>query len=223
MIVAFENWQSTRTPKPLAPGEVHLWRAPLEVSPEMRVTLSHDDWIESRRFHYEDEREHFIATRGLLRLILARYLAASPCALRFTTGLDGKPELATPSSMLRFHLSHSEKLMLLAVTHGRGIGVDLEYVRRDVPFESLADHYFEPDDAWDLRLLPTSERARKFYDIWTSTEAQLKASGTDNACHLRVANPDDWALVTLTPAAGYAAALAVEGSDFALECWSWEP
>jgi 4'-phosphopantetheinyl transferase len=78
MIVAFENWQSTRTAKPLAPGQVHLWRAPLEVSPEMRVTLSHDDWIESRRFHYEDEREHFIATRGLLRLILARYLASQP-------------------------------------------------------------------------------------------------------------------------------------------------
>jgi phosphopantetheinyl transferase len=76
---------------------------------------------------------------------------------------------------------------------------------------------------WDLRLLPTSERARKFYDIWTSTEAQLKASGTDNARRLRLANPDDWALLTLTPAAGYAAALAVEGSDFALECWSWEP
>src|ERR1051325_4416479 len=88
MIVAFENWQSTRNPKPLASGEVHLWRANLDVSPEMRVILSHDDWIEARRFHYEDERERFIATRGLLRLILARYLAASPCTLRFGAGAD---------------------------------------------------------------------------------------------------------------------------------------
>jgi 4'-phosphopantetheinyl transferase len=223
MIVAFENWQSTRNPKPLASGEVHLWRASLDVSPEMRVILSHDDWIEARRFHYEDERERFIATRGLLRLILARYLAASPCALRFSAGLDGKPQLTTPATTLRFHVSQSEKLMLLAITHGRQVGVDVEYVRRDVPFESLADHYFEPDDAWDLRLLPAAERAWKFYDIWTSTEARLKASEAKNARGLHLADRDDWALLTLTPAAGYAAALAVEGSDFALECWSWEP
>ena len=112
--------------------------------------------------------------------------------------------------------------MLLAVTHARDLGVDLEFMRHDMPFETLADHYFDPEAAGDLRLLPAAQRAWKFYDVWTCTEARLKAHGVGIADGLHVVEPDRWSLLKLTPAAGYAAALAVEGGDFQLECWSWQ-
>ena len=163
MIVAFENWRTTREAAPLRPAGVHLWRAHLEVTPQISATLSHGEWLQAGRFHFERDRERFIAARGLLRLILARYLGASPCGLRFSTGPHGKPELAAPASALRFNLSHSDDLMLLAVTHGREVGVDLEFMRDDVPFETLADYYFEPEEAWELRLLPAAQKAWKFY------------------------------------------------------------
>ena len=98
----------------------------------------------------------------------------------------------------------------------------MEFMKLDVPFEMLADHYFDPEDAWDLRLLPRAQRPWKFYDIWTSTEAQLKASGVGLARGPVVADEERWSLLKFTPAAGYAAAVAVEGGDFQLQCWSWQ-
>jgi 4'-phosphopantetheinyl transferase len=222
MITALENWQPAQTPTPLRAGGVHLWRAPLAPTPELSATLSPADWIRAERFHFARDRERSVATRGLLRTILAEYLDRDPRELRFQAGAHGKPELEDSGSALRFNLSHSDDLMLLAVTHARDIGVDLEFMRSDVPFESLADHYFDPEDAWDLRLLPAAQRAWKFYDVWTCTEARLKAHGVGLANGFQVVEPDRWSLLKLTPTAGYAAALAVEGGDFQLDCWSWQ-
>ena len=222
MIVALEHWQHSREPNPLRAGEVHLWRAALAPTPEVRAVLSKSEWMRAARFHFEVDRERFIAARGLLRLILAHYAGGDPRALQFAPGPHGKPELISPPTALRFNLSHSDDLLLLAVTHGREVGVDLEFMRADVPFETLADHYFDPDDAWDLRLLPASEKPWKFYDIWTCTEAQLKASGIGMAQGWKVPDPERWSMHKFAPADGYAAALAVGGGEFRLECWSWE-
>ena len=221
MITACEIWQSTRRPRALLPGEVHLWRASLEATAELRRLLSSTEWIRAERHHLDRDRERFIAARGLLRSILGRYLSLDPKELTFSIGENGKPELANVCSPLRFNLSHSEDLMLLAITHSREIGVDLEAVRNDVPFEMLADYYFDPEDAWDLRLLPAAQRAWKFYDVWTCTEAQLKASGAGLTRGPTVAEPDRWSLLKFNPAEGYTGAVAIEGSEFQLECWSW--
>jgi 4'-phosphopantetheinyl transferase len=137
-------------------------------------------------------------------------------------GPHGKPELTGAAVSLRFNLSHSDDLMLLAVTHARAVGIDLELIREDVPVETLADYYFAPEDAWHLRMLPAPQRVWKFYELWTSAEAQLKANGTGIAHGLKVLEPDRWSLLKLTPADGYTGALAVEGDDFQLECWSWQ-
>jgi 4'-phosphopantetheinyl transferase len=223
MIVAIENWQVSRNPDPLRAGEVHLWRATLTPTPEIRAALSPSEWMQSTKFHHERERERYIATRGLLRLILSKYVDAEPADLEFIAGPHGKPEVSSPPTALRFNLSHSDDLLLLAVTHGREVGVDLEYMRPEVPFESLADHYFDPDDAWDLRLLPPEQRPWKFYDIWTSTEAQLKASGIGILQGWKVPDAELWSMHKFAPAAGYAAALAVGGGEFQLGYWSWAP
>jgi 4'-phosphopantetheinyl transferase len=217
------DWKTATAHPPLGPGEVHVWRAQLADadSPALSRILSPDEWIRAERFHFDRDRARFITGRGLLRTILGRYLDLPPRDLRFTQGPFGKPELTGVCSSLQFNLSHSDDLLLLAVTHARAVGIDLEAMRDDVPYQMLADYYFEPEDAWDLRLLPPAQRAWKFYDLWTSAEARLKAGGTGLAQGLKVIAPDRWSLLKLTPAAGYAAALAVEGGDFQLECWSW--
>lgn len=221
MLIAVENWHQGKKADTLRPGEVHLWRAKLDLTRELQDTLSPSEWVRAERFHFNRDRERFIAGRGILRSVLAGYLDENPADLRFTSGPYGKPELAGADSVLRFNVSHSGDLMLLAVTYSRQIGVDLEFMKQNVPFETLADHYFDPEDAWDLRLLPIEQRAWKFYDVWTCTEARLKASGVGLANGTKVVEPDRWSLLKLTPSTGYAAALAVEGGDFQLECWSW--
>lgn len=218
------HWKSAEVHPALGPGEVHVWSAHLAEADSLALgeLLSPAEWIRAQRFHFARDRARFIAGRGLLRTILGRYLDVEPRDLQITPGPHGKPELEGIATSLSFNLSHSDDLMLLAVTHARAVGIDLELMREDVPFQTLADYYFEPEDAWDLRLLPPAQRAGKFYDLWTSTEAQLKASGLGLAQGTKVLEPDRWSLLKLTPADGYAAALAVEGGDFQLECWSWQ-
>jgi 4'-phosphopantetheinyl transferase len=216
------DWKSTDVHPTLRPGEVHVWSANLIGADALGESLSPSEWMRAERFHFERDRARYIAGRGLLRTILGRYLEVAPRDLRFTQSAQGKPELEGMGSSLRFNLSHSDDLMLLAVTHAREIGIDLELMREDVPFQTLADYYFEPEDAWRLRLLPPAQRVWKFYDLWTRTEAQLKASGQGLGQGLKVLEPDRWSLLKLTPAAGYAATLAVERGEFQLECWSWQ-
>jgi 4'-phosphopantetheinyl transferase len=219
------DWKAVSEPPPLRPGEVHVWRVELADGDleALRPLLSLAESIRAERFHFSRDRARFTAGRGRLRTILGRYLDLPPHELRFTEGAHGKPELEGMASTLRFNLSHSDDLMLLAVTHARAVGIDLELMREDVPFQSLADHYFEPEDAWDLRLLPPIERVGKFYALWTSTEARLKADGAGLGRGTRVIQPERWSVIRLQPAEGYAAALATEGSDFELNCHTWTP
>jgi len=218
------DWKTARKHPALRPGEVHVWRASLsENDPkELGEVLSPAEWVRAQRFYFEGDRARFICGHGLLRTILGRYLDTAPRDLRFVEGVHGKPELTGAASSLRFNLSHSDDLMLLAVTHARAVGIDLELMRENMPVETLADYYFEPEDAWRLRLLPAPQRVWKFYELWTSAEARLKADGAGIAHGLKVLEPDRWSLLKLTPAEGYAAALAVEGGDFQVECWSWQ-
>lgn len=218
------DWKTAAEHPRLQAGEVHLWRAELSSSDPAGFSelISPAEWIRAQRFHFARDRVRFVAGRGLLRTILGRYLEEDPRELRFRHGPHGKPELEGAGSSLSFNLSHSDDLMLVAVTHARAVGVDLELMREDVPIQTLADYYFEPEDAWNLRLLPPAQRLWKFYDLWTSTEARLKADGRGIASGFKVLEPDRWSLLKLTPATGYTAALAVEGGDFNVECWSWE-
>ena len=208
----------TATHPALGVGQVHLWLARLDTHDEPHpASLAADEWLRAARFHFAADRERFIASRIALRRILAGYAGTEPAALTFTRGPHGKPSL--PGSTLRFNLSHSRDVMLLAVTHAREVGVDVEALRSDMPFEMLTG-YFSPEDQWTLRTTPEAVRAEKFFELWTRGEAQIKARGLSLDDTAR-ARDDAFTLHSLRPADGYAAALAIEGRGCTLTCLQW--
>jgi len=205
----------------LIPGEVQLWRVNLaEVTADEAGLLSLGEWEQARRTPCVHEAQRFIAAQAALRTILGAQLGIEPPAIRFRRGAHGQLELDA-ETLLRFNVSQSGDLMLLAITYGREIGVDLEARQQNLLFEMLSEHYFDPRDAWSIRTAAAAERADKFYDLWTRTEAQLQAERSGKPAHTTVIAPDRWSLLSLTPAEGYAAALAVEGASFKLNCWAW--
>jgi len=130
------------TPWRLPPGilvlgcdEVHVWRASLDQTPSQIQsflhTLAADEQARAERFYFERDREHFIVGRGVLRAILGGYLDRVPKCLSFCYGSHGKPALGGDSDgdAIRFNVSHSRGVALYAVTRGREVGVDLEWVR----------------------------------------------------------------------------------------------
>ncbi len=215
------NWPIPPEEPRLQPGEIHLWRIPLDDASRLestRTVLSPDEITRAARFIFEPDRNRFIISHGALRMLLARYLSTEPSALEFRTGPNGKPALIQTFTDLRFNLSHSADLALIAIARGREVGVDVERVQKDILFEQIAEHYFEPAEAWDLRIAPLHERAVRFFDLWTRKEACLKAEGTGLGSRPR---PEQFGVRNLCPRSGYSGAVASEGDDWRLACWEW--
>ena len=227
----------------LARGEVHVWRASLDTTGGHRTnllaTLSPDERARADRFHFERDREHFIAGRGRLRAILSRYLETAPSAVPFGYDTHGKPRLAGAfRRRLRFNVSHAHGLALYAVSADRELGVDIEWTGRRLE-AGIAERFFAPREVATLRALPPHQQRDAFFACWTRKEAYVKARGEgltlaldqfevslapgEPAALLRVqGDPDEarrWSLQELTPGPGYAAAFAVEGRDWGLQCW----
>jgi len=85
------------SPWTLPANDVHLWQARLdrEVREEQGLleSLSKDERARAKGFRFERDRRRFIVARGLLRMLLGRYLGMSPANLRFGYGPHGKPYL----------------------------------------------------------------------------------------------------------------------------------
>jgi phosphopantetheinyl transferase len=109
---------------------VDVWRADLDEAPEwLESLLCADEQARAARIVHERNRMRWTRSRGLLRLLLGRYLDVDPRELRFELGAHGKPALVDGPAQaldLRFNLSHSEELLLLAVTTGVEVGADIE-------------------------------------------------------------------------------------------------
>jgi 4'-phosphopantetheinyl transferase len=143
-----------------------------------------------------------------LREVLAVYVEAAPEAIRIVAGEHGKPELA--DGALRFNLSHSGDIALVAVARDRDVGVDVERIdpRRDVL--ALAERVLGADGADAVRAAPPADRAVVFHQWWVRREAAAKCAGTG----LGTPTPDaPRQVIDLEVVEGYAAAVAVSGPE----------
>jgi 4'-phosphopantetheinyl transferase len=177
------GWTATEDGLRLAlePDEVHLWRAPLDVSDDTQALLSRalgsDEHERARRFRFERDRVRWTAARGWLRHLLAGYLGADPAVLRFELDDLGKPRLTRSAHWLRFNVSHSTELAVFAVAHSREVGVDVELVGGDPSASPVPARFLSQSEQAALALLAGSTRRRASLQCWTGKEAYLKATG----------------------------------------------
>jgi 4'-phosphopantetheinyl transferase len=231
------------------PGEVHIWRGRL-IQPEAvlqrcRALLSEDELARAARFYFEKDRSQFIVAHGMVRQVLAFYLKMAPREIHFRIEKKGKPELEENSGgrSLKFNLSHSGELALLAIARGQILGVDVELHRADFAGEDIARRFFSAQEAGKLSALPAEQKVEAFFNCWTRKEAYVKAMGDglsipldsfdltfapgESPALLRVeGHPEElkrWSLYNLTPGEGYAGALLIEGRQHVLYCREWTP
>ena len=227
----------------LATDEVQVWSASRDDTDAavetFRALLTDDELKRADRFVAALDRRRFAVGRGRLRLILGRYLDRDPASIRFTQNPHGKPGLA--DGPLRFNLSHSGSLMLLAVTRDRELGVDIEQIRPDFGGEAIANRFFAPAEVESLLGLPPEARTPAFFHGWTRKEAYIKAQGKGLAlpldefaveihpnrpARLLTTHPDPleagrWTLIELDAPPGYVAALCVAGRGWTLRQADW--
>lgn len=213
----------------LAVDEVHVWAADLDeisLSREFASLLSSDETERAARFHFERDRGNFIAARGLLRTILARYTGISAEALQFNYSANGKPSLASAAQFgnLNFNLSHSDGLAVYAFAREREVGIDLESLRPFSDMEQIAARCFSSAEQADLRSLETPAQEEKFFRYWTRKEAILKCGGegfSDPRAEFGDDVPFDGIIQEIHPANGFIATFAVRGKPFALKTWAF--
>jgi 4'-phosphopantetheinyl transferase len=232
----------------LKTSDVHIWHASLEQPGEavhaLRAILSEEELKRTERFHFDRHRRHFVAGRGILRHLLSLYTGIEPGQLQLEYTRNGKPFLPGMDGAfgIRFNLSHSGGMAVYAFTRGREVGIDIEHQRPIDDIDRIAERNFSAKEYTTLGTLPEGERLEAFYLCWTRKEAFIKAIGEGISFPLQqfdvsltLGEPAQlqavygsqeiaqrWSMHDLTIAPGYAAALVVEGSNYALTQRSWE-
>jgi 4'-phosphopantetheinyl transferase len=242
-----DDWNLSPDNIELGADEAHVWRVSLDqdakVIADLAALLSQDERQRAMRYHRAIDRDRFIAGRGILRKIISTYLELSPGELQFTYNKYGKPAISDNQNDrdLNFNLSHSGELALYAVTRGRVIGIDIEYIRKDFATLEIAEHFFSKDEVRSLRAAPTDRRTEAFFNCWSRKESYIKAIGMGVSYPLdgftvslapNVAptllkvdaderEPSRWQMYELKAGEVYAASLIVENPPIILKQWQW--
>jgi len=214
---------------------VHVWNRPLEVPTQVEEAcyglLSPEERHRAARYRMGRPRTDFVLTRGTLRSLVAGYLGIAPQEASFRYSEHGKPLIDGPCD-LRFNVSHTGGLALLAFVKAHAIGVDVEKINAAPDARKLAERFFSVRERQSLEGLSGDELHAAFFRCWTRKEAYVKARGEglslpldqfdvsvapDESRALLATRPDPseaarWILRDLPAPPGYAAALAVTGT-----------
>jgi 4'-phosphopantetheinyl transferase len=178
-----------------------------------RALLSPDERARADRIGLGGLAQEFVASRGMVRELLASACGCEPRAISIGIGARGKPYLEHPSLPLAFNLSHSGGYCALAVGAFPAIGVDIQALRDTVG--DIAKNVFSMREAAAYTAVAPADRMRVFFRAWVAKEAYLKAKGTGLAGGLKSLELDLTAVPNINP-------LAI-GSDAASPCaWSFQ-
>jgi 4'-phosphopantetheinyl transferase len=243
------------TPPPLASGTAHdywtpgpahpllceravdVWRADLAaVTDDFCALLCREERARAARMPSERDRRLWMRSRGVLRVLLGRYVGKDPATLQFVASARGKPALvdhapvgssagpepeSSAVTRMQFNLSHSGGLALYAFADGVPVGVDVELARRPIDEVAIASRTFGAAEAERLRKLDTETRRREFLRAWVRHEARLKCLGVGIAGAAAARGKSVPWIAELQMGPRGAGAVAVEVAPRELRCWEW--
>jgi 4'-phosphopantetheinyl transferase len=171
-------------PKALPASEAHVWYmdpdAPLSESRcnDLLALLSPDEHTKCLRFHSHVDRQRYLVSHSMVRILLSQYLGGAPAGWRFTYSEKGRPELADRGlPPLRFNLTHTRGLAACIVTSEDDCGIDAEWLSPRHNPAGVAARYFSAEENMRLSALEGEAWLEYFYSCWTLREAYVKARG----------------------------------------------
>jgi 4'-phosphopantetheinyl transferase len=225
-------------------GTIDIWRANLTLPPgelsRISSCLNSEELQRAARFRFQCDRDRFLASRGLLRHILASYLNRSPRKIHFGYAAQGKPFLPEYPE-LRFNLSHAADRMIVGVTRGRELGLDVESLFSETVMNEVRDRVLSYPERLVFERLDASQRREWFVRLWTRKEAYIKADGRGMSLpldHIDVStrlgrvrllgqspgewsHSPEWTIRAIPVGSGYRASLACEGFGWQLAYCDW--
>ncbi|CAM6051086.1 unnamed protein product [Sphagnum compactum] len=193
-------WTASHLMRPLpGPGEVHVWCLfPEDITGEdTALWKTYKELLSPREktdivqcsSNPKMQTEKLLA-RTLVRTTLARYASGivAPSSLRFMKNEFGKPSVIWPVKRLDewrppplcFNLTHTQSLLMCAVTQKAEVGIDVEERERKFTRDlmALARRQLSPEEAdWLSQFTDPNEQRCQFMQLWTLKEAYVKALG----------------------------------------------
>ena len=159
---------------------IDIWKACLQAPSSALArcasTLSTDERARAGQFRFDHLQREFILTRGILRILLGRYLGVEAPAIQFAYGPKGKPHLVE-CSRTHFNLAHSGELAVFAFALDCEVGVDVEKIRPISDLAQIGERFFCAAETEELLSEEPSARQEMFFRCWTRKEAYIKAVG----------------------------------------------
>ncbi|PVB62188.1 4'-phosphopantetheinyl transferase superfamily protein [Labrenzia sp. 011] len=168
----------------MTPDRAALWWIALDRIADddwetLEAILSEEERIRSERFHFDRDRQVYVAAHATCRGLLSYCLGGAPQSWRFSVGDHGKPELVCPPEgpRVRVNISHTRGLAAVALTLDHDIGVDVEWLQRSAETDKLAKRVFAARECRTLAAAPQARKLDTFLSFWTLKEAYVKAIG----------------------------------------------
>lgn len=158
--------------------EIFVWLLDLPnlpLTPMLEFATDAERGADVRR-RYRADFEPWLKSRAALRRILSAVTGQPARRLAIATGQDGKPELADNPDGLHFNASRSGDYALIALARAP-VGVDIEAVRPEFSWRTVAMHWLHPRERALLDRAPETGRPDLFFQIWTHKEAYFKGVG----------------------------------------------
>jgi 4'-phosphopantetheinyl transferase len=231
----------------LTQNQVEIWLVNIPEHINRSVwyeTLLNDEEREKAdRFYFAKDRLRYVITHGILRRLISQYVAIPPKELVFLKNPFGKPYISPVinTQKIQFNISHSKEGIIIAISKGNELGVDLEFARDTIPILEIAQRFFSPYEYQVLLATPASFRLLSFYRCWTRKEAFIKAKGKGLSIPLDsfdvTVSPDQppqlirssldpsdlekWKLREIDTWPNYLATICIEGKDhqFVIKHW----
>lgn len=154
--------------------QVDIWKIDLRNSnPFPEDILNKDELVKASRFVRVKDRESFISRRTALRILLSRYTEIPPSKIEFIAGKNKKPERKSESNNIRFNVSHSGELILIAISSTE-VGIDIERIESNFNYFDILKHSFNKREISQIEHAANS--LELFFRFWTRKEALSKAS-----------------------------------------------
>ncbi len=165
------------------PAQVEVWQLQLDLQVPILSSdlapLSEFERTRALRFYAHADQVRSIATRTMLRRLLAEKTLLRPDTLHFVTNEYGKPRLKNHDG-IEFNVSHSGSFALIALSTIGAVGVDIERYDPRIDARNLGDYVFTRVERENQ--LDTTEA---FIQQWVAKESALKALGVGIANHLQ--------------------------------------
>ena len=192
------------------------------------------------KFKFQRDKDHFVIARGVLRILLGKYLNLVPEKVQFAYSKYGKPKLADESN-ISFNLSHAQGKALLGFCITQNIGVDIECFNQELDFSNIANAFFSTAEAEQLNSLTAMKKAEAFFNCWTRKEAFIKAEGSGLSFPLKQfevslvpgepvklintfwnpAEKENWSLYSFQPFPNFIGAVAIRRKKNILKFWDY--